>query len=299
MSRDHDWGLRLTLLVGADLRDSVARLLDQCLPDTFDGHPTRLELTGQHGPVVAVEVESAGEFARSRLGLDPRQGMDSLDWLSVTGQAVLEVVAGPVFHDSAGEITGIRERLQWYPDDVWRYVMAADWARLAEEMPLMSRAGHRGDDLGSRVIAARMVDVAMHLGLLLERQWAPYAKWRGTAFGRLPRLQPVLAAICATLRAATWPERQERLAAALDALHRIQRGRGLSHRPAATVAFHDRPYLHPDPGIIGDLRSGVTDPHLLRLPRGRGSIEQQTDNVALLMMPTARRAVIASEPESA
>ena len=293
MSRDHDWGLRLTVLVEANMRERVGELLAQGLPNTFEGHPTSFAFTGQPESVLGVEVATAGELVCSRLGKDPRNGMETFDWLSVTGQAVLEVVAGPVFHDSAGEITAIRERLRWYPDDVWRYVMAADWVRLAEEMPVMSRAADRGDDLGSRVIAARLVDITMHLSFLLKRQWAPYSKWRGIAFARLPGMEPVQSALCATLQAGTWQERQAHLAAALDGLQNTQREYRLSNRPAAAVPFYDRPYLHPDPHIVDDLLSTVTDPLLRRLPRGRGSIEQLTDNVALLVNPAARRAAIA------
>jgi Domain of unknown function (DUF4037) len=293
LSRDHDWGLRLTVLVDADMREAVAELLSRALPDSFDGLRTRLTFTGQSESVLAAEVETASDFVRSRLGLDPRSGMGSLDWLTVTGQAVLEVVAGPVFHDSAGEISDIRERLRWYPDDVWRYVIACDWARLAEEMPLMSRAGDRGDDLGSRVIAARLVDSAMHLGFMLERQWTPYSKWRGSMFARLPSMQPVRSALVATLQAGTWRERQACLGVAVDQLQRVQNARGLSSCPVAAVPFYDRPYIHIDGQIIDDLLSAITDPVLRRLPRGRGSIEQQSDNVALLVDPTARRAAMA------
>jgi hypothetical protein len=293
VSRDHDWGLRLTLFVDADMLERVEKLLLDDLPATFDGLPTRFAFTGQSKSVLAVDVGTVSDFTRSRLGVDPREGMEPFDWLTVTGQAVLEVVAGPVSHDSAGEITEIRKRLEWYPDDVWRYVIASDWARLAEEMPLMSRAGGRGDDLGSRVIAARLVDIAMHLGFMLEQQWPPYSKWKGLMFARLPRMDVVLPAFTATLQAGTWRERQASLAMALDEILNIQRAVGFPTRPTATVPFWDRPYLHPDEQIIDDLLSTVTNPSLRALHRLRGSIEQQTDNVALLVDPTARRAATA------
>ena len=154
----------------------------------------------------------------------------------------------------------------------------------------MGRAGDRGDDLGSRVIAARLVDIAMHLGFLLERQWVPYAKWRGILFARIPAMEPVSGALRATLRAETWRERQTCLAAALDELQSVQHARGLPARATATVPFHDRPYLHPDDRVIEDLLGTISDPAVRKLPRGRGSIEQQTDNVALLVDPRARRA---------
>ncbi len=44
----------------------------------------------------------------------------------------------------------------------------------------MGRAADRGDELGLRNIAARLVDITMHLAFVLSRRWAPYSKWRGT-----------------------------------------------------------------------------------------------------------------------
>ena len=43
-----------------------------------------------------VEVATVADFAVSRLGVDRTGGLSVLDWLSVTGQSVLEVTAGPV-----------------------------------------------------------------------------------------------------------------------------------------------------------------------------------------------------------
>ncbi len=295
MSRDHDWGLRLTVLVDADRRDAVLTHFRGELPETWAGIPTSFVFTGQSETALAVHVDGPGRFTRSRLGLDPRDDMRPVDWLTLTGQAVLEVVAGPVFHDSAGEITEVRNRLAWYPDDVWRYLIACDWARLGEEMPLMSRAGDRGDDLGSRVIAARLVDIAIHLGFLLERQWAPYSKWRGATFAELPGMHQVLPHLTSTLRSETWQQRQDFLAQAVNALQNVQVSTGLPGGTPATVGFWNRPYLHPDPAIIAGLLDSIRDPVVRGLPLGRGSIEQQSDNVALLVDPGARRSAVTFE----
>ena len=122
----------------------------------------------------------------TRLEFDPRHAPTPQDWLSLTGPVALEVVGGEVFEDTGGALTALRAAMDWYPDDLWRYLVACDWRRIDQELPLMGRAADRGDDLGSRVIAARLVDATMHLGFLLCRAWPPYAKWRGTLFGRLP-----------------------------------------------------------------------------------------------------------------
>jgi len=65
---------------------------------------------------------------------------------------------------------------------------------MAQELPSVGRAAERGDELGSGVIAARLVGVAMHLAHLLERRWSPYPKWLGTSLSRLPRAGTAAAA---------------------------------------------------------------------------------------------------------
>jgi hypothetical protein len=46
----------------------------------------------------------------------------------------------------------------------------------------MPRAGFVGDELGSALIGSRLVRDIMNLCFLLEKQYAPYPKWFGTAF---------------------------------------------------------------------------------------------------------------------
>jgi len=293
LSRDHDWGLRLTLLVADDATaGDVARHLDAHLPETYAGWPTRFATTWD--PVVRprAEVATPGAFVTSRLGVDATTGLATLDWLGLTGQSVLEVTAGPVFADTDGALTRVREHLRWYPDQVWRYVVAADWARLSEEAPLMSRAGHRGDDLGSRVIAARLVDVAAHQAFLLARRWPPYPKWLGTLLAELPIAGHLAPALSAVLAAGHWQERQDALAEALAVLHRAQRDAGLPAPDGGpTERFFDRPYLAVRPEVAAGLLDGVTDPDLRRLPPGVGSVEQWVHNVAVLTAPDRRRRV--------
>ncbi len=292
-SRDHDWGLRLTLLVPPDAVTAVRGELDRSVPLSHQGLPTRFPVTGDTLPGLRIDVDTTPGFLRERLGFDPRSGMSTTDWLSLSGQAVLEVVAGPLFSDRAGDITAARRALSWYPDDVWRYVLACDWTRLAQELPSAGRAADVGDDIGSRVITARLVQVVMHLAFLLERRWPPYAKWFGRAFRDLrcaADLAPLLdGALGGTGRA----ERQAYLDAALSVVLRRQNDLGLTDAPRATVAFWDRPHVHPDPAIVAQLLAGIGDPEVRVLPAGRGSVEQRTANVDVLLDPRARRAAVA------
>jgi hypothetical protein len=291
-SRDHDWGLRLSLLVPSDAVVSVDAALEQSLPAEFRGLPTRFPFTGEAHARHHVEVSTLADFVRSKLGFHPLEGISVLDWLSLSGQAALEVVAGPVFTAHDDELLRVRRALAWYPDDVWRYILASDWARVAQELPLMGRAADVGDELGSRILAARLAHVVMHLSFMLERRWPPYAKWMGSLFLELPGASALRLPLHAAVSGADWHTRERGIADALELLLVQQNARGLTSAPLATVPFWDRPYVHPDPAIVAQLLEPIQDPQLLALQVGLGSAEQRTDNVDILVDPAARRHLV-------
>ncbi|MET0714170.1 MAG: DUF4037 domain-containing protein [Mycetocola sp.] len=295
MSRDHDWGLRLTLLVATDVVAPIRAHLAQSLPGQYRGHPTRFATTGHPLPTAQVEVTTAEHFVFSRLGVDAGDlasgDLAVTDWLSLTGQSVLEITAGEVFTDSAGALSRIREQLTWYPDDVWRYVLAADWARIRQELPFVGRAGVLGDDTGSRLIAARVGVAIMRLGFLLERRWPPYSKWLGTGFSTVPGAGDARRALARALAAGRWQDREAALADALTVLHDLQRERGLPGADAVVGPFYERPFLGLGP-VPDALLNSITDERVRALPPGVGSIEQVSDNVDVLTSPTRRRAMM-------
>ncbi|GAA5197839.1 DUF4037 domain-containing protein [Microbacterium jejuense] len=293
-SRDHDWGLRLSLFVDDAMVDDVDRALASDLPETAFGLPTRFPFTGEDAARHHVEVASPRAFAMARLGLDAGEPMSAVDWLSVSGQAALEIVAGPVFADEAGELTRIRTTLRCYPDDVRRHVIAVGWQQIAEELPLLGRAAQVGDDLGSRIIAGRVAATVVHLAFVIARSWMPYAKWSGTLLRRLPGTGPLIGALDAALRASDGAQRQARISGALEALLDLQRASGLPAPAPATEAFWDRPFRHPRAEVIEHLRAEITDAGVRALAPTRGCIEQRTADVALLTDPAARRAIAAA-----
>lgn len=292
MSRDHDWGLRVNLLVDQASVDDVRRHLEAVLPPDYAGWPTRFATTWDPAVVMRVQVDAPVDFLRSRLGIDPTSGLSTVEWLSLTGQAVLEVTTGEVFADTEGVLTTARERLRWYPDDLWRYVIAADWARLAQELPVASRAGQRGDDLGSRVVMGRLVSAAIHLAFLLERRWPPYAKWLGTVFQSLACSAAVARPLEMAMAGATWQEREAGLAHATDLLLERQRALGLPTASSAVQRFYDRPLRGVRTQVAQRLLDSVEDQDVRDLPAGVGSVEQWVDNVDVLVDHERRLALV-------
>jgi len=294
MSRDHDWGCRLTLLVdGSDHRavPRIRELLERELPDYHRGYPVRFPVTWDGSLSHKVEVDTVAGFAASRLGLDPTGELTSLDWLILTGQCVLEVIAGPVFFDQTAELAPVRSALRWYPPDVERYVLAAGWQRLSQEMPMVGRTAERGDELGSRLLSARLADDLIWLAFALSRQWAPYAKWRGTAFRALEVASDLAGPLAATATAPGWRDRERGLAEACEVLLGVQRARGLPAPASAVIPFWDRPYRTVDEAVQEALQAEITDPQLMRLPAFIGSVEQWAGSVDVVSWPGRRSAL--------
>jgi hypothetical protein len=292
MSQDHDWGLRLQLFTTEQHIPEVRAALSAQLPETFRGHPTRIAFSGQATKTLGVDVTSVARFADERLGFDPRRGATTPDWLSVSGQAALEIVSGEVFADPDGGLTRLRQSLTWYPDDLWRYLVASDWKRLDQELPSMGRAGDRGDEMGAQIIAARLVDIAVHLAFMLSRTWRPYSKWRGTSFAQLPVSASITDDLEAALTSTLWSARSHALGRALESLALLQRDVGLPTRSPAVVPFWGRPYLNIEASLISALTDAIEDPAIRSLPVGLGGIDQRTDNVDILVDVDRRRAVV-------
>jgi hypothetical protein len=320
-SADHDWGPRLQLFLDPADAGLVPRILAACdtdLPATFLGLPTRFTGPGLGVPTPAGErhgvgVEILDAWLVARLGSDPRAGMSTADWLSLPTQRLAEVTGGAVFADglagpggsgapgapadsggpgAPGGLGAVRARLAWYPDDVWRHVLAAQWTRVAQEEAFVGRCGEVGDELGSAVVAARLARDLMRLCLLLARRYPPYGKWLGSAFAALPEIGPVAGALSGALAAGGWREREEHLCRAYERVAARTNALGLAAPQDPTVRrFYDRPFRVLDAGRFADaLRASIGDPHLRALPPV-GAVDQYADSTDVLTHTGRARAV--------
>jgi tetratricopeptide (TPR) repeat protein len=116
--------------------------------------------------------------------LQPLAGITTLDWLATPAQALAEVTTGAVHHDGLDQLHPVRRALSWYPDDVWRYVLACQWRRISQEEPFVGQCGEVGDELGSAVVAARLVRLRAGAATLLQvDQYDEAVEWsrRGLA----------------------------------------------------------------------------------------------------------------------
>lgn len=194
-STDHSWGPRLQLFVGAARLREAAQALESGLPDEFKGYPVRF-YSWQTGTVRHhVEVTTLDDWLLSQLRIERHTELTPEKWLAMPQQHLLQFTAGEVFRDDLGELTEMRRRFSQYPDDVWLWMMAAQWHLIGNAEPLLGRTVEAGDFRGSALIACRLVRLIMEMCFLQERRYWPYPKWFGTAFSKLqiaPALGPVL-----------------------------------------------------------------------------------------------------------
>lgn len=204
------------------------------------------------------------------------------------------MTSGEIFHDDLDRLRTARQRLRWYPDDVWRYVLACQWQRLSEEEAFVGRCAEAGDETGSAVVAARLVRDLMRLCLLLDQRYPPYGKWLGSAFAWRPctsRMRPMLIAAMA----APDGQRELHLATAYEVVARLHNTTGLTEPlDPATRSFHGRPYrVLQAERFAGALVATIVDPAIRGLPL-TGAIDQMVDNVAVLGSVDRRRGVVAA-----
>jgi hypothetical protein len=303
-SMDHFWGAIQEIYLSADdyarYSAQIVEALRHHLPREVAGVPTNFSSADHANSrpeyresgdiehrVFCVNVDT---FVISHRAFNPNHGLTTLDWLTLPQQNLRLIRAGRVFHDGLGELEPIRRALHYYPDDIWYYLLSAQWERFGQESQFMGRCGEVGDELGARVLAARMIHYMMDLAFLMARQYAPYSKWFGTAFAELPCAAKLSPLFSAALDAPTWQEREKHLSPAYEYLAEMHNALEITEPVATKVQpYLGRPYL-----VLGEanpcekIYAKITDPEVLRLPKYLGSIDQITNLVCVRDDPAYR-----------
>lgn len=299
ISRDHHWGPRVLLFLTEKddprLSRPIREALSNQLPYEFMGYSTNYsepEPNGVRHPLRItsgrinhmVHIYTVRSFFKSRLGVDPYKKFSGLDWLIFPQQRLLELTSGEVYHDGLGELEKIRTKLKYYPRDVWLYMLAAQWTRISQEEAFVGRTGHVGDELGSQIVAARLIREIIKLAFLMERQYAPYSKWLGTAFQRLTIAKTLTPLLKQVWLAKTWKTRDRSIAKAYSVMAQQHNELKIT-KPLATntLNYYSRPYsvIHGE-RFAKAIKQAIKDPTIKRIKTDVGSIDQFTDSTNVI-----------------
>lgn len=189
-SQDHDFEPGFCIFVpGEDKVDRrTAFLLERAytkLPKEFMGFRRSLMSPvggARHG------VQRIDEFFTEKIG-SPDGILTISQWLSLPEQALLECTNGEIFTDDYGEISQIRERLAFYPEDIFL-------KKLAGQLLLMAQSGQynynrclsHGETAAAQLAVNEFVKSTISVLFLLNRRYQPYYKWSFRALRQLPKL---------------------------------------------------------------------------------------------------------------
>ncbi len=291
ISTDHDWRPRFFVFLSeADLRahgKDVETAMRTKLPETYRGYSVRP--TKEMGDLRSRYVYSVNGFLKQYLTIRSTN-LSVEDWLTVDEHRLLGVTSGTIFRDDGHVLELALEVFRYYPRDVWLYLIASQWAKIAEEEAFVGRAGETGDELGSQIIATRIVQSLMRLCFLMEQAYVPYSKWFGAAFKKLRCGKSAYPIFEAVLSASTWKEREQALSKAYAATVRMHNRLSLTGHVSPTVRqYHERPYR-----VIGAyeiahaVQDHIKDPALRARPL-TGSVNQFSDSAVLVENDRLRR----------
>ncbi len=200
VSTDHMWGPRFYLFLSkTDIakKDTIFNVLSENLPYTYKGysvnfsepdpddcgvrHPKFIR-EGKVNPLIF--IQTFDDYLIEQLGISDLDNIKPYEWLAFSEHRLLSLVSGKFFADGL-HCTETLSKIKYYPREVKLYLIASNWENISSEQAFVKRCGECGDEIGSRIICARICERLMRLCFLYKDTYAPYSKWFGTAFSRL------------------------------------------------------------------------------------------------------------------
>ena len=286
-STDHCWGPRIMIFLSdEDYKNSYKSILDTIMskiPKEFMGYSTELHCAIKK---TTVDIFTIKSYFIKHLTISPEKNLAIEDWLIFPSQKLLETTSGKLFHDGL-DLQKIIKKFDYYPKDVWLYILSCQWTKIGQEEPFMGRCGHSGDELGSQIIASRLVREIMKLCFLMEKKYAPYSKWFGRGFCELKiskKISPILRKV---LLSKNWKEREKWLSKAYKILVECHNSLKITPLISTKVTnFHERPYLviHSD-DIAESIKKAIKEPSIRHVQTNIGSVDQFIDSTDVLSFP--------------
>lgn len=258
ISRDHQWWPRLSIFLSkkdyAKYGKKINEILSEQLPHEFHGYPTnfsgkvsdgiqRLQKSTSGKVNHLIRIHTVEKFFKEHLAWDSKKVISSQDRLLFPQQRLSILKKGKIFHDGL-KLQVIKNKFQYYPQDIWLYMMACEWDKIWSEEAFIWRCGDIKDEVGGRIIAARLIQSIMNLCFLMEKEYAPYSKWFGTAFSKLKCAKKFLPIFEKALKSVDWKEREKYLAQAYELLAKQHNALKITKPLRSKVTdYYGRPYM--------------------------------------------------------
>ena len=253
-SRDHNWGLRLLIFIqDADIskKTEIIEFLSGNLPKTFENIDVNWSEPAEDGsrtPVPAkgkinhnITIYTINEYIKNHFGIDTVETLPDEAYLSISEQKLLEFVSGEIFYDSFGMITSLRKKLSYFPFSIKIINLIGEWKAIESEIAFIGRTRMLYDEVGSQIIACRLINRMMRIGFILENKYIPYAKWIGSKFYYLQIARELLPIFQQIISTSNWEERENGLIECYIILAQEMKKLGLISSQISEMFYYSRP----------------------------------------------------------
>lgn len=243
VSTDHMWGPRFYLFLHkTDIakKDKIFSVLSENLPYTYKGYsvnftePDPDDCGVQHPEFIQegtvnplIFIQTFEDYLTEQLGISDLNHIKPYEWLAFSEHRLLSLVSGRFFVDGL-HCAEIISKIKYYPSDVKLYLIASNWENIASEQAFVKRCGECGDEIGARIICARICERLMRLCFLYKDTYAPYSKWFGTAFCRLAVDDKIKQAAGSALSADNLAQRENKIVEAQAFVADLHNASGLT-----------------------------------------------------------------------
>ena len=297
-STDHNWGPRVMIFVEEKdftKKDKISKVFSKQLPAIFRGYSTHFGNPNEEGNQVLskikkgqlinhrVEIFTIKSFFEDYLKVDPNNDLNIFDWLTFSEQKLRTIQSGKIFYDQI-ELTNLKSKFEYYPEDMWFFLLASEWTKIGQEEAFVGRCGDVNDELGSKIIATRLVQSIMRLCFLMEKEYAPYSKWFGTAFAKLKSAKKLIPIFHKIISSENWQKREKYLSKAYEVVASMHNELKITKQlPTKVTEFHDRPYLVIHGDVFAEkIKKQIKNKDILHIKLNIGSVNQITNTVDLL-----------------
>ncbi|MBQ7352719.1 MAG: DUF4037 domain-containing protein [Clostridia bacterium] len=144
------------------------------LPKEFMGYKRNMlnPVGGNRHGVIRIS-----QFIKEKTGTSIAN-MTCYDWLHISEQSILEVTNGKLFCDNYGELTTIREKLSYMPEDIRLKKLAGNLLVMCQSGQYNFERCMQRKETGSAQLALfEFVKSTMNVIFLLNKKYIPYYKW--------------------------------------------------------------------------------------------------------------------------
>lgn len=174
ISQDHDFGPGFCIWLPENIYKEIGKKLQEeydQLPQEFMG---LRRIQSYHG-AGRVGVFSIEDYFKQFLYKIPST---LEEWLYADENALLACTNGRIFDDYYGEVTKIRKKLSYYPEDIRIKKIVRAIAKMAQSGQYnYARCMKRHDEVAASLALNEFVDQTLSVIYLLNKKYKPYYKW--------------------------------------------------------------------------------------------------------------------------